>query len=329
MPADPSADACIPTPPPPTPVTRVLVLTGPTGVGKTARAIALARRFDGELIGADSVQVYHGFDIGSSKPTAAELDGVVHHLIDIRGPTQLLDAAEYAGLADRAIADVASRGKLPIVVGGTGLWLRALLRGLVEVPAVDQALRAQLEAEWDHSGSSSMHTRLQAVDPLSAARIHPNDKLRVVRALEVYAQTGQPLGAARRAHALGTPRYASLIYVLDLPQAEHRARVSERVQAMLDAGFANEVAALLALHGAACRPLGSVGYKQLVEHLEQGLPLAETQAAILRATLIYARRQRTWWSTDPSVHSRVTPDELETAPRLSEIECFFRTSSRR
>jgi tRNA dimethylallyltransferase len=312
-----------------TPDPRILVLAGPTGVGKTACALALARRLDGELIGADSVQVYRGFDIGSSKPTAAELGGVPHHLIDIRKPTELLDAADYAGLADRAIADVARRGKLPIVVGGTGLWLRALLRGLVQVPAVDHALRGRLEAEWDEAGSSVMHARLQAVDPLSAARIHPNDKLRVVRALEVHAQTGQPLGAARREHALGAPRYLSLIYVLDLPQPEHRQRVTERVRAMLEAGFVQEVAGLLAQYGPGLRPLGSVGDKQLIEHLQQGTPLTEAETAIARATLIYARRQRTWWSTDPSIHSRVTPAELDSAARLEEITSFFRTSSRR
>jgi tRNA dimethylallyltransferase len=309
--------------------TGILVIAGPTAVGKTACALALARRFDGELIGADSVQVYRGFDIGSSKPTAAELAGVAHHLIDVREPDALLDAAGYAALADAAIADVARRGKRPIVVGGTGLWLRALLRGLVAVPAVDHALRSQLEADWDAAGSGAMHARLAAIDPLSAARIHPNDKLRVVRALEVYEQTGQPLGAARREHALGEPRYRSLIYVLDLPRPEHRQRVEARVRAMLESGFVQEVEGLLARHGRQLRPLGSVGYKQLVEHLLDGVPLPETEAAIVRATLIYARRQRTWWSTDPSVHSRVLPGELDQAVPLAQIEGFFRTSSPR
>jgi len=307
----------------------ILVLAGPTAVGKTAQAIALAQKLGGELIGADSVQVYRGFDIGASKPTAAELGGVTHHLIDVREPTDRLDAAGYAALADAAIAEVARRGKLPIVVGGTGLWLRALLRGLVAVPPVDQALRARLEAQWDAAGSGAMHARLQAVDPLSAARIHPNDKLRVVRALEVYEQTGQPLGAARHEHALGQPRYRSLIYVLDLPQREHRERVQQRVHAMLEAGFAREVAGLLERYGSGLRPLGSVGYKQLVAHLCDGIPLPDTEAAIVRATLIYARRQRTWWSTDPSVHCQVRPEALEGAERQAEIEAFFRTSSLR
>jgi tRNA dimethylallyltransferase len=215
----------------------VLVLAGPTGVGKTHAALELARRFAGELVGADSIQVYRGFDIGSSKPTAAELGGVAHHLIDVREPEQVLDAAGYAALADRAIAEIAERGRLPIVVGGTGLWLRALLRGLVEVPPVDPALRARLEASWDEQGGLAAHARLAEVDPISAARIHPNDKLRVVRALEVFEQTGQPLGAARSAHALGRARYRMLQFVIDLEPVHHRERVRARTRAMLQAGF--------------------------------------------------------------------------------------------
>jgi tRNA dimethylallyltransferase len=303
---------------------RIVVIAGPTAVGKTAQAVALAQRFDAELIGADSVQVYRGFDIGSSKPTAAELQGVRHHLIDICEPTELIDAAEYARRADAAIAEVAARGKLPIVVGGTGLWLRALTRGLVALPQVDRPLRARLEAEWDAVGGAVMHERLARVDPLSATRIHPNDKLRVVRALEVFEQTGVPLGEARRDHALGLPRYEALSYVLDLPSEEHRARVTERVDAMLANGFADEVRGLLARYGGQARAFGAVGYRQMVEHLEAGVPLAETTQQIVRVTLLYARRQRTWWSTDPNMHKRIRPSALFEEPELSTIAEFCR-----
>ncbi|HEY6882049.1 MAG TPA: isopentenyl transferase family protein, partial [Polyangiales bacterium] len=143
----------------------LLVITGPTASGKTALAVELARTWDGELIGADSVQVYRGFDIGSSKPTADELGGVAHHLLDVREPDQELDAAGFAALADAAIADVRARGKLPIVVGGSGLWLRALLRGLVALPAVDATLRASLLAEAEQLGTQALHARLAQVDP--------------------------------------------------------------------------------------------------------------------------------------------------------------------
>ena len=303
---------------------RIVVIAGPTAVGKTAHAVALAQRFDAELIGADSVQVYKGFDIGSSKPTATELQGVRHHLIDICEPTELIDAAEYARRADAVIADIAARGKLPIVVGGTGLWLRALTRGLVALPQVDRPLRARLEAEWDAVGGAVMHERLARVDPLSATRIHPNDKLRVVRALEVFEQTGVPLGEARRDHALGLPRYHALSYVLDLPSEEHRARVVERVDAMLASGFVEEVRGLLARYGGRARAFGAVGYRQMVEHLETGVPLEATAQQIVRATLLYARRQRTWWSTDPSMHKRIRPSALLEEPELSTLASFCR-----
>lgn len=302
---------------------KLLVLAGPTAVGKTRIALELARRVGGELVGADSVQVYRGFDIGSSKPTAAELGGVPHHLIDVREPEDPLDAAGYAALADASIADIRARGRVPIVVGGTGLWLRALLRGLVDAPPVDAALRARLEAEWDAAGSGAMHARLNALDPLSAARIHANDKLRVVRALEVYEQTGRPLGAARAAHALGAPRYQTLTFVIELPKDEHRRLVEARVHAMLDAGFVAEVERLIAKHGADRRPLRSVGYKQIVEHLREGVPLPETAVAIQRATLLYARRQRTWWSSDPSRDRYVTPSAFQDPALLEEIARFL------
>lgn len=284
---------------------RIVVVSGPTGVGKTKIALELARSFGGELVGADSVQVYRGFDIGSAKPTAAELSGVTHHLIDIREPDQPLDAASYAALADTAIADIAARGRVPIIVGGTGLWLRALLRGLVELPAVDPALRGQLEAEWDQKGASAMHERLAQLDPISARAVHVNDRLRVVRALEVYQQTGKPLGDLRREHALGAPRYGDFTLVMDIDRTLLAARVRARTRAMLDAGLVDEVRGLVARYGSEVRALQSVGYKQVVEHLTAGVSLDETEREMNRATLIYARRQRTWWRNEPGASLRV------------------------
>ena len=297
-----------------------MVVAGPTGVGKTQAAIELARAFDAELVGADSVQVYRGFDIGASKPTPVELRGLVHHLIDIREPEEVLDAASYSALADQAIAEIHARGKLPIVVGGTGLWLRALLQGLVQAPKVDTALRARLESTWDAQGPATMHLQLAAVDPESARRIHPNDKLRVVRALEVFTQTGLPLGAARKAHALGQARYRALTFVIDLPSAHHQERVRARTRQMLEQGFRAEVEGLLAKHGRQVRALQAVGYKQMVAQLTEELSEEDTEAAIVRATLLYARRQRTWWKTDRTVHARLTPDALLGADPRGAVE---------
>ncbi|MEY4509816.1 MAG: hypothetical protein RLZZ450_1938 [Pseudomonadota bacterium] len=278
---------------------KLLVITGPTASGKTFAAVELALRLGGELVGADSVQVYCGFDIGSSKPTAAELRGVPHHLLDVCEPEQELDAADFANLADRAIADVRARGKLPIVVGGSGLWLRALLRGLVPLPAVDPALRATLHQEAVALGAPALHARLREVDPLAASQIHQNDQVRIVRALEVYAQTGQPLGALRAQHALGAPRYQALRVILDWPQELLNERIQQRTTAMFAAGFVDEVRGLLARHGATPRALSAVGYREVVRHLCDEVPLDTTEQAVERSTRIYARRQRTWLKNEP------------------------------
>jgi tRNA dimethylallyltransferase len=279
----------------------LVVIAGPTATGKTAAALALARRFDGEIVGADSVQVYRGFDVGSAKPTAEELGGVPHHLIDVRNPDEPLDAGEYAVLADVAIADVHARGRVPIVVGGTGLWIRALVRGLVDLPRPDLAVRARLENETDAMGAPAMHARLAAVDPRAAAALHPNDRVRIVRALEVLEQTGTPLGEHHARHALGEARYPTLRVVVDVPREIHLPLLRARTRAMLEAGWVDEVAQLRALWGDQVRALGSVGYKQVLEHLRDGVPLDETEERIVKATRLYARRQRTWFAGEPEV----------------------------
>lgn len=274
---------------------RIVVIGGVTASGKTAAALELARRLGGELIGADSVQVFRGLDIGSAKPTREELGEVPHHLIDILDPSEELDAARYARLADAAIAEVAARGRAPIVVGGTGLWIRALLRGLVELPAVDEPLRAALEAEADRLGAPALHARLREVDPLAGARIHPNDRLRIVRALEVFQQTGRALGALHAEHALGAPRYEAWSVALDRPRPELHEAIHARVGAMFEAGLVAEVERLLSRFGPGARPLESVGYRQVKEHLLEGVPLVETGRRIEKATWTYTRRQRTWF----------------------------------
>lgn len=195
----------------------LLVLAGPTAVGKTRAAVELCRRIDAEIVGADSVQVYRGLDTGSAKPTPAELQGVMHHMLDLLDPHERIDAARYARLADACIADISARGSAAVVVGGTGLWIRALVRGLMPAPPVDATLRAELEARWDREGPQALHARLSEVDPLGAARIHPRDKRRVVRALELHAQTGIAAGQLRATHALGAPRRPTVMLWLDLP----------------------------------------------------------------------------------------------------------------
>jgi tRNA dimethylallyltransferase len=288
----------------------ILVIAGPTATGKTGAALELAARFDGELVGADSVQVYRGFDIGSAKPTREELGELVHHLIDVVDPDEDIDAAAYSELADQAIEATVARGRLPIVVGGTGLWLRALLRGLVDVPPVDPEVRARLESAVDVGGAPALHARLAAVDPATAESVHPNDALRIIRALEVYEQTGTPLGELRAAHALGEPRYRSVFVVLDTERDRHARLIEERTQGMIEAGWIDEVRELREAWGDDVRPLGSVGYREVLAHLRDGIPLDETVRLIRKSTRKYARRQRTWFKSDPSVNYWTNRDAL-------------------
>ncbi|MCB9593492.1 MAG: tRNA (adenosine(37)-N6)-dimethylallyltransferase MiaA [Sandaracinaceae bacterium] len=278
---------------------KIVVIAGVTAASKTAAAIALAKRRDGELVGADSVQVYRGFDIGSAKPTVEELDGVPHHLLDVVDPDEPIDAGRYAELADAAIADVIARGKLPVVVGGTGLWLGALVRGLVALPRPEPALRAALEAKADEVGAPAMHAHLTTVDPGYAAKIHPNDRRRILRALEVLEQTGRPLGELQAEHAKGSPRYRTETYLLDRPRADLHLAIRARIEAMLAAGWVDEVRALLERWGPDCRPMQSVGYRQIAEHLLEGVPIEEAAQRAYKATRIYTRRQRTWFRGEP------------------------------
>lgn len=279
----------------------IVVVAGPTASGKTAAALTLARALDGELVGADSVQVYRGFDVGSAKPTRDELGAIPHHLLDVIDPDGFIDAVIYAELADAAIDAVHTRGRLPIVVGGTGLWIRALVRGLLDVPPPDPTIRAALEAEVATLGAPAMHTRLRALDPLAADAIHPNDAFRIVRALEIHAQTGRPAGELRAEHALGSPRAPTFFATLEVPPDVLQPRIDARLHAMLAAGFAEEVRALLERWPRTTRAFGSVGYKEMVAHVLDGVPLDETLAAMRKATRVYARRQRTWFAREPRV----------------------------
>jgi len=300
----------------------IVVIAGMTGTGKTEIALGLARSLGGELVGADSVQVYRGFDIGSAKPTAAELDGVAHHLLDVIEPDAQIDAARYAALADLAIEQIAGRGRLPIVVGGTGLWLRALVRGLVALPAPDAVLRAGLEAEVARDGAPALHARLAVLDPRAAQAIHPNDALRIVRALEVHAQTGEPLGELRHRHALGAPRYRSLFIVLDRPRDSLRRRLEERVQGMLARGWVEEVRALHARWGGEVRAFGSVGYRELLTHVRGELSLEGAAAAAVRSSWVYTRRQRTWFGSEPGIDERLDADEIDADRLRARVERF-------
>src|SRR5215471_400808 len=272
----------------------VVVVVGPTASGKSELALELAQRADGEIIGADSVQVYRHFDIGSSKPTPSERARIAHHLIDVADPNEPLDAAAYAALAARAIDDLRARGKRPIVCGGTFLWVRALLYGLAPAPPADATLRARHLA-WAHAeGRAALHARLREVDPPSATRLSPNDFVRVSRALEVFELSGRPLSTFQAEHGFRSRRYDAQLVGVRWPAEELNRRIAARTRHLLAAGFIDEVIRLVALGYREARAMSSVGYRQVLQHVEGGLAPEELAPAIDRATKVFARRQRTW-----------------------------------
>lgn len=273
---------------------QLLVVVGPTASGKTELAIQLAERFGGEIVGADSVQIYRRFDLGSGKPTAAERARASHHLIDIADPGEPFDAQRFAELGDRTIEEIRARGRVPIVCGGTFLWVRALVLGLAPAPPADPAIRAEHAELVAKEGRAALHAKLAAVDPESAARLAPNDYVRVSRALEIFTLSGKPQSAWFAEHGFRTAKHEAMFVGVDRAREELDRRIEARTAAWLAAGWVNEVRSLVEAGYGEARAMGSVGYKQVKEHLEGAIPEAELQTAIVRATRVFVRRQRTW-----------------------------------
>jgi tRNA dimethylallyltransferase len=281
---------------------RAIALMGPTASGKSAYAIALARRLDGEIVSVDSALVYRGLDIGAAKPTRGEQAQAPHHLIDLREPWQPYSAAEFAADARAAIDGIVARGRLPILAGGTGLYFRSLLEGLADMPEADAALRASITAEAEVDGWAALHAELARVDPAAAARIHATDAQRIQRALEVYRLSGRPISDWQRDAAGPRPPLRVLKLALAPPRREDlHARIEARFDAMLAAGFLDEVRTLRALPELRVHPrpldlpaLRAVGYRQAWEHLDGATSAAEFRERAIAATRQLAKRQFTW-----------------------------------
>ena len=280
---------------------RLLVVAGPTAVGKTAVSIEAALRLNGEIISADSMQVYRGMDIGTAKAPLAERRGVPHHLIDVRNPDEPMTVAEYQALAESVIADIRSRGRLPIIAGGTGLYIRAVVDRYTFTPMEsDPELRASLAAAVASEGASALHAKLAEVDPASAARIHPQDRRRVIRALEVYHQSGTPLSAQRQADPRSPEEV--LLVGLDMDREALYQRIEARVEEQVAAGLVQEVQGLLARgYPAGVGPMGGLDYKEMGLYLRGELDLAAATALLKRNTRRYAKRQLTWFRADPRI----------------------------
>lgn len=281
---------------------KLLCLLGPTAVGKTEIAIALAQRLNAEIISVDSRQIYRQMDIGTAKPTVEEQQAARHHLIDCADISQPCSVADYQSLADTAIADIRNRGKQVLLVGGAGLYFRAIVDGLFEGPGANPALRERIEQEARQLGVEALHERLRACDPVSAKRIHPNNIVRVIRALEVYALTGTPMSELQQQWHRVSQRYPFIAFCLTMPRALLYRRIEQRVDLMLANGLIAEVESLLAADYARDTvALQSFGYKEFIAYLDGKCTYLEAVEQLKQNTRRFAKRQLTWFRKDTRI----------------------------
>ena len=293
----------------------VIAILGPTASGKSELGLALAERLSGEIVCCDSVQVYRGMDIGTGKPTREEQTRCPHHLLDLVDPGEPFHAAAWAERARVVIDDVQRRGRTPTIVGGTGLYFRALRGGLFDAPPPDPSIRARHQAEAAMLGVPALHRRLQEIDPDAAAKILPGDLVRTSRALEVYEQTGIPISELRRRAARPPLPWRLFVVILDYPLDKLRLRIQARVERMMGAGFLAEVEILRRAGFGRTRALEALGYRQLGQHLDGLITLEEAVAQTKLATSGYARRQRTWFRREAADIRASAPPDPDTLAR--------------
>ncbi len=300
----------------------MVVLLGPTGVGKSRLVIEWAEELGGEIISADSMQVYRYMDIGTAKPTTEEQKRIRHHMIDLVTPDQPFHAGLYRMLARKRIDQLQEMGTPIWVVGGSGLYIRVLTQGLFDHPKIDPEVRKKLKQEAQENGESFLYDRLKKADPKTASRIHPHDLFRILRALEVFDSTGIPISFLREQHRFGDKPYRTLKIGLQTDRETLYRRIEERVDQMIERGFLQEVKDLMERgYGPELKPMQSLGYKQIVQFLTKGMEWAEAVGQIKRDTRRYAKRQWTWFKADPEVYWR---DESVDRPRmLLEIRSFL------
>jgi len=301
---------------------KILVICGPTASGKSDLALELARRLDGEIVNADSMQLYRGMDIGTAKPTPEQRAEIPHHLIDVADPDQPFSAADFAGAAEAAIRGICSRGKRTIVAGGTGLYIRALLKGLVDSPGDGGEIRQGLREEARKRGNQAMWEELRRVDPQIAERIHPNNLVRILRALEVFRLTGTPLSRYQQEHGFSGQPYRSMQIGIRVERPLLYSRIDERVNRMLEQGLLQEVQQLLdAGYGPESKAMRAIGYKEMTAYLAGEYSLDEAIRLIKRDTRHYAKRQMTWFNTDKDILWLEYPAEFDTILKYA-IEFF-------
>jgi tRNA dimethylallyltransferase len=295
------------------PKPRLICIVGPTAVGKTGMALELAGQWGGEIVGADSMQVYRHMDIGTAKPKPQERARIRHHLLDVVDPDEPFDASRYIELAHGAIDRLQRQGKPVFVVGGTGLYIRALLGGLIDGPGADEALRRQLKEEMKRYGKAHLHKRLQASDPRAAAQIHPHDGIRIVRALEVLELTGRSIVEHQQEHRFREEPYEALRIGLELDRERLNDRIDRRTEQMVADGWGEEVRRLLDMgYDQSLKSMQSLGYRHMVSFLAGRQSLGETVRLIQRDTRLYAKRQMTWFAADRKI-LWMKPADVQTA----------------
>lgn len=293
-------------------------LTGTTASGKTSCGLELADRLGAEILSLDSMAVYRGMDIGTAKPNAAEQAHTPHHLIDLRDPHEEFSVAEYRSEAETAAREVLDRGKTPLFVGGTPMYLKCLLRGLFEGPGANWDLRRELEAELESVGVAALHERLKLVDPIAASNIHTNDARRIVRALEVFRSTGQPISHQQMEFDEARPAEACRVFALRREREDQHRRIEQRVEAMMAEGLVEEVRTLTADGPGLGRSAGqAVGYREVLEHLAGEHDLPKTVERIQARTRRFAKRQGTWYRSLSEVRF-VDAEPDTTAEALAE-----------
>ncbi|MEI2354952.1 tRNA (adenosine(37)-N6)-dimethylallyltransferase MiaA [Mesobacillus zeae] len=302
---------------------KLLVLIGPTAVGKTNLSIKLAKRFSGEIISGDSMQIYRGMDIGTAKITPSEMEGVPHHLIDFKDPEDSFSAAEFQGLVRKKIEEIAARGKLPMIVGGTGLYIQSAIYDYqFSEAAGDPEFRQKLEREADELGTASVHEMLEKVDPESAAKIHPNNVRRVIRALEIHHSTGMTAGEYQ---AKQTPEvlYDTAVIGLTMDRDQLYTRIDRRVDLMLDQGLVNEVKGLYDEGLKDCQSIQAIGYKEIYDYFEGKVSLDQAADQLKQNSRRYAKRQLTWFRNKMEVEWFDMSAGTDMGKKFAEISIYI------
>ena len=282
----------------------IICIAGPTASGKTALAVELAKELGGEVVSCDSMQVYRRMDIGTAKPTQDEMQGVPHHMLDVAEPNEDFSVSRYCETASKIVDDILARGKTAIIAGGTGLYMDSLIKGNDFAPFPSTGMREKLEAQADAEGMEAMLSLLGSIDPEAAARLHPADRKRIIRALEVYYETGETITEHNRKTQAIPPKYSPLWLGLDFdPRAALYRRIDKRVDMMLEAGLVEEIQKLLASGiPAKCTAMQAIGYKEFVDALEGKISIAEAADQVRLSSRHYAKRQLTWFRRNPNMH---------------------------